>query len=110
MRIGWGAAAECRAARADGNDPDLVSVFFVEDRDRPVLESRIVALDLGGTGRVRFDPLVDPVFDPLQLLVRQGRIVGEVKAQAIRGHSRACLLYTSPSPRDATLSRMPSSA
>ena len=27
-----------------------------------------------------------------------------------KGHSRICLLYTSPSPRDATLSRMPSSA
>ena len=27
-----------------------------------------------------------------------------------RARSRACLLYTSPSPRDATLSRMPSSA
>ena len=26
------------------------------------------------------------------------------------GHFHACLLYTSPSPRDATLSRMPSSA
>ena len=26
------------------------------------------------------------------------------------GHSVSCLLYTSPSPRDATLSRMPSSA
>ena len=26
------------------------------------------------------------------------------------GHARPCLLYTSPSPRDATLSRMPSSA
>ena len=25
-------------------------------------------------------------------------------------HSNSCLLYTSPSPRDATLSRMPSSA
>ena len=25
-------------------------------------------------------------------------------------NNRACLLYTSPSPRDATLSRMPSSA
>ena len=25
-------------------------------------------------------------------------------------HSKGCLLYTSPSPRDATLSRMPSSA
>ena len=28
----------------------------------------------------------------------------------IDGLDRACLLYTSPSPRDATLSRMPSSA
>ena len=26
------------------------------------------------------------------------------------GHDASCLLYTSPSPRDATLSRMPSSA
>ena len=26
------------------------------------------------------------------------------------GHAEVCLLYTSPSPRDATLSRMPSSA
>ena len=26
------------------------------------------------------------------------------------GHTRACLLYTSPSPRDSTSSRMPSSA
>ena len=29
---------------------------------------------------------------------------------AIKNHVGACLLYTSPSPRDATLSRMPSSA
>ena len=28
----------------------------------------------------------------------------------IFGHGNVCLLYTSPSPRDATLSRMPSSA
>ena len=27
-----------------------------------------------------------------------------------RGEDKGCLLYTSPSPRDATLSRMPSSA
>ena len=31
-------------------------------------------------------------------------------AFAPENHSDACLLYTSPSPRDATLSRMPSSA
>ena len=30
------------------------------------------------------------------------------KVPALRG--KTCLLYTSPSPRDATLSRMPSSA
>ena len=29
---------------------------------------------------------------------------------AVRVSSGGCLLYTSPSPRDATLSRMPSSA
>ena len=30
--------------------------------------------------------------------------------QSEKGKSWVCLLYTSPSPRDATLSRMPSSA
>ena len=30
--------------------------------------------------------------------------------QAASGDNHPCLLYTSPSPRDATLSRMPSSA
>ena len=32
------------------------------------------------------------------------------KMQKLKDQARACLLYTSPSPRDATLSRMPSSA
>ena len=35
-------------------------------------------------------------------------IVGDYKGQF--GMIRACLLYTSPSPRDGLLSRMPSSA
>ena len=40
-------------------------------------------------------------------------IYGRERAQAlweIAEQSKSCLLYTSPSPRDATLSRMPSSA
>ena len=37
------------------------------------------------------------------------KICGEVELR-IHHHLLACLLYTSPSPRDATLSRMPSSA
>ena len=38
---------------------------------------------------------------------------GELKTQSTLmacGLRKSCLLYTSPSPRDATLSRMPSSA
>ena len=31
-------------------------------------------------------------------------------SHSLLAHSDGCLLYTSPSPRDATLSRMPSSA
>ena len=34
----------------------------------------------------------------------------EVEAHADKNDTCVCLLYTSPSPRDATLSRMPSSA
>ena len=34
----------------------------------------------------------------------------DIQILLLLGASRSCLLYTSPSPRDATLSRMPSSA
>ena len=43
----------------------------------------------------------------------EGRREGEpavVAVEAGTGTGKTCLLYTSPSPRDATLSRMPSSA
>ena len=43
-----------------------------------------------------------------------GRVARRIWARAMRerygANSKSCLLYTSPSPRDATLSRMPSSA
>ena len=37
-------------------------------------------------------------------------IVTMAKAEQLEGHANACLLYTSPSPRDKRQSRMPSSA
>ena len=40
---------------------------------------------------------------------RAGELVKEIYQRLERGWP-CCLLYTSPSPRDATLSRMPSSA
>ena len=36
--------------------------------------------------------------------------VASMRGNGDRAHDHTCLLYTSPSPRDATLSRMPSSA
>ena len=45
----------------------------------------------------------DCLFGDLQ--VRNGQIVGMSRLKA-----NACLLYTSPSPRDLSTSRMPSSA
>ena len=42
-------------------------------------------------------------------LAEANRVLGKILDLAVR-HLDACLLYTSPSPRDATLTRMPSSA
>ena len=42
-------------------------------------------------------------------LIISGRVVNTKNLEPIAG-ALVCLLYTSPSPRDATLSRMPSSA
>ena len=36
--------------------------------------------------------------------------IGQTMVMLVAGLDLSCLLYTSPSPRDATLSRMPSSA
>ena len=43
-------------------------------------------------------------------LLKLGKNSSEVQLLANKGHLRPCLLYTSPSPRDRTRSRMPSSA
>ena len=44
------------------------------------------------------------------LLPCHSSLDGYVTFQVLEGKSRSCLLYTSPSPRDGLLSRMPSSA
>ena len=45
-----------------------------------------------------------------RLLNREHQVTVFEAEDRIGGHTNTCLLYTSPSPRDATLSRMPSSA
>ena len=46
----------------------------------------------------------------VEALRQQPGIMRTALTQAFVGHARVCLLYTSPSPRDGLLSRMPSSA
>ena len=49
--------------------------------------------------------------EALQLLLHEKKIIEQEKElQALLNFRYGCLLYTSPSPRDRTRSRMPSSA
>ena len=43
-------------------------------------------------------------------LLKDGEIVFAIEEERLTRQKYDCLLYTSPSPRDATLARMPSSA
>ena len=69
-----------------------------------------------GDGKVPLEllPLLAPYLSEAEILNIQLRAEYEAElerlAEASEGLFDVCLLYTSPSPRDATLSRMPSSA
>ena len=75
--------------------------------------------------RILFDRLSRPEFGPIaELLASRGPLAVELNSKAVKvaglfsigasfaadGNAITCLLYTSPSPRDRTRSRMPSSA
>ena len=60
-----------------------------------------------------FSPLIVEVIYEDLLLIKEGQTFGQILNNyeiSNSEKSKICLLYTSPSPRDATLSRMPSSA
>ena len=75
--------------------------------DDPALEARARDISSGLRCLVCRNESIDEsnadLARDLRLLVRERLLAGDTDAQA-------CLLYTSPSPRDGLLSRMPSSA
>ena len=93
-RFGWliRFAANSGDARATGNGrrPDLI-LFDTKTSDEAA-----------------HDLLRQCTAHPLQAVAPEAKAAGTAGATAWMGW--ACLLYTSPSPRDATLPRMPSSA
>ena len=70
-----------------------------QDSESPT-HFKVAAILAGITGVVIFSTLIATLTTALNQAIRRLK----------RGHSRVCLLYTSPSPRDRTRSRMPSSA
>ena len=70
--------------------------------NRDTSETQIaIELNLDGTGKTEFDTGLPFLEHMLDQIGRHGMIDLSIKA---------CLLYTSPSPRDRQKSRMPSSA
>ena len=69
---------------------DDITLHSIFDDSSMMVDSECVDID--------HDFLIDCTTDT------QNQVIGAVQTK------RSCLLYTSPSPRDATLSRMPSSA
>ena len=63
-----------------------------------------------GEVRITFAPRLDFGRLPTRLVIREGGLEIDDTIDPIVLRAPGCLLYTSPSPRDATLSRMPSSA
>ena len=54
--------------------------------------------------------IIDPVYEKYDRDLKLIQELGLELAVILDTHCHACLLYTSPSPRDRTRSRMPSSA
>ena len=77
------------------------------------VSKKLTALDIkamkGVTPIVSLTAYTTPMAKALDPLV-DFLLVGDSLAMTVYGEDSTCLLYTSPSPRDATLSRMPSSA
>ena len=86
---------------------------------RPISSSHLHSIYEGGTNQNIITSIFVADFeDRKQIMARNGGWLGNqyratyfVLDQAENNNGiKTCLLYTSPSPRDATLSRMPSSA
>ena len=66
---------------------------------------------IGAVVDVEFDGVIPDILNALEVDNNGQRLVLEVAQHLGENTVRTiCLLYTSPSPRDSTLSRMPSSA
>ena len=126
-RAAAAASVQLRAfllGRSGGGTPqeqrrNLVKAFQAADTDRSGTmdrnEFRALLKDAGlrvdvDRATARADVRIVKCPAPRAPVERDHAAVAVLVARRASGDIKACLLYTSPSPRDATLSRMPSSA
>ena len=89
--------AEATEIRISGKLPGRIDTFFVKEGDWVRQGDTLVVIN---------SPEIHAKYQQVNALER----VAMQQNKKIDAGTRNCLLYTSPSPRDATLSRMPSSA
>ena len=81
---------------------------------RPAVEAGEKLGFLPGDIKEKIDPYLRPIYDSLDENLPKDNVAKLIENQKIEiaaiAYLRGCLLYTSPSPRDRTRSRMPSSA
>ena len=89
----------------------LCALFKLRECRRPFDRRLVALLQLLSTGLLaaQLQGLLASVLQLLAVLLALAGLLGHELAGALSFRG-VCLLYTSPSPRDATLSRMPSSA
>ena len=77
-------------------------------------QARILVIGVGGAGNNAVNRMVDENVQGVELVGvntdRQALSLCKAGTKIQIGEKLTCLLYTSPSPRDGLLSRMPSSA
>ena len=123
MVLGAAKRWDCTILAVDigGATSDVFSVFKSEQNaasknDKPeLIFNRTVSANLGmsySVANVLLEAGEDNISRWLPFELSSGEIRDRLRNKMIRPTSIPyfCLLYTSPSPRDATLSRMPSSA
>jgi len=76
-----------------------------------VVMALILVVSLSGCMVGKEKVAVIPLSGPIAGTSQQGLLtIGGITPDLVRDYLNSCLLYTSPSPRDRTRSRMPSSA
>ena len=66
--------------------------------------------DLGSASLAGEEPTMEDILASIRKIISEDEPVAMESPEDVGLDLKSCLLYTSPSPRDATLSRMPSSA